>query len=113
MAEELACLQAMIFAIELDFRRVVFEGDSLAVIRRVSASSYDYSVISPIVNDIREAVKGLKSVVFNFVHREGNNAAHALAREGRGFRLPRFWIEEAPCGVTSATALDWEKLNAG
>ncbi|KAK8674241.1 hypothetical protein V6N13_112535 [Hibiscus sabdariffa] len=111
MAEALACLQAVLFAIELCFRRVVFEGESLAVVRRVSALSSDYFVTSPIVNDIRDAVKGLESAVFNFVHREGNNDAHVLAREGRGFRLPRFWIEEAPPCVTTA-ALDWEKLNA-
>ncbi|KAK8499623.1 hypothetical protein V6N12_000140 [Hibiscus sabdariffa] len=78
--QSLACLQAVIFAIELGFRNVVFEDDSLAVIKRVSASSSDYYVISPIVNDIREVVKGLESADFNFVHREGNNAAHALAR---------------------------------
>ncbi|KAK9010599.1 hypothetical protein V6N11_043480 [Hibiscus sabdariffa] len=85
MAEALACLQAVLFAIELG---------------------------GPIVKDIRDAVKGLENAVFKFVHREGNNVAHALAREGRGFRLPRFWIEEAPPCATSAAALDWEKLNA-
>ncbi|KAK9007173.1 hypothetical protein V6N11_051005 [Hibiscus sabdariffa] len=112
MAEALACLQAVIFANELGFRRVVFEGDSLAVIRRVSASFSDYSVISPIVNDIREALKGLESVSFSFFHREGNKSSHSLARDGRGFSLPRFWIEEAALGATSVATLDWEKLNA-
>ncbi|KAK8686644.1 hypothetical protein V6N13_125667 [Hibiscus sabdariffa] len=101
MDEALACLQAVIFTNELGFRRVVFKGDSLTVIRRVFVLISDNSAISPVIHDIREAIKELKSVVFNFVHREVNNAA----------RLPRFWIEKAPPGATSAAVLDWEKLN--
>ncbi|KAK8985052.1 hypothetical protein V6N11_082669 [Hibiscus sabdariffa] len=112
MAEAFACLQAVIFANELGFRRVVFEWDSLTVIRRVSASTPDNSVISTVIHDIREAVKELESVAFNFVHREVNSAAHALAREGRGHMHPRYWIEEAPLGATSAAAVDRKKLNA-
>ncbi|KAK8611942.1 hypothetical protein V6N13_131976 [Hibiscus sabdariffa] len=68
----------LIFAIELGFRNVVFEDDSLAVIKRVTMLLM---------------------------------LSLALAREGRGFRLPRLWIEEAPPGATSTAALDWEKLN--
>ncbi|KAL4377922.1 hypothetical protein GQ457_02G012820 [Hibiscus cannabinus] len=90
MVEALACLQAVIFPNELSFRRMVFEGDSLTVIMRVSASISDNFVISPVIHDIREVAKELESVVFNFIHREGNNDAHTLAREGKGHHLPIF-----------------------
>ncbi|KAK8675474.1 hypothetical protein V6N13_033540 [Hibiscus sabdariffa] len=111
VAEALSCLQAVIFAKELGFRRVVIEGDSQTVIKKkVCSSNADGSLISPIVQDIKEASKDFESVAYSFVRREANNAAHTLAREGRSLCSPTYWIEEAPPGATSAARLDKEGL---
>ncbi|KAL4379005.1 hypothetical protein GQ457_02G014010 [Hibiscus cannabinus] len=111
VALALACLQATIFAKDLGFAKVVIEGDSLTVIKKVCSSTPDGSLIGPIIHDIREASKGFESVIFGFVHRDANITAHTLAREGRGQRSSMFWIEEAPPGTTAAAARDWERLN--
>ncbi|KAL4369641.1 hypothetical protein GQ457_05G009690 [Hibiscus cannabinus] len=111
VAEALACLQATIFAKDLGFAKVVIEGDSLTVIKKVCSSTPDGSLIGPIIHDIREASKGFESVIFGFVHRDANITAHTLAREGRGQRSSMFWIEEAPPGTTAAAARDWKRLN--
>ncbi|KAL4273637.1 hypothetical protein GQ457_13G027630 [Hibiscus cannabinus] len=111
VAEALACLHATIFAKDLGFVKVVIEGDSLSVIKKVCAPAPDGSLIGSIIYDIGEASKGFESVTFGFVLCEANIIAHTLAREGRGQRSSMFWIEEAPPGTTAATARDWERLN--
>ncbi|KAK8706649.1 hypothetical protein V6N13_050204 [Hibiscus sabdariffa] len=50
-------------------------------------------------------------ISFCFTHREANSAAHALAREGKLFNCPMFWIEEAPPNVTLAAEIDRVKLD--
>ncbi|KAK8497417.1 hypothetical protein V6N13_000207 [Hibiscus sabdariffa] len=106
VVEALACLQATIFAKDLGFAKVVIEGDSLTVIKKVCSSTPDGSLIGPIIHDIREASKGFDSVIFGFVHRDANITAHTLAREGKEQRSSMFWIEEAPPGTTAAVARD-------
>ncbi|KAL4308866.1 hypothetical protein GQ457_01G015730 [Hibiscus cannabinus] len=110
VAEALACLQAVTFAKELGFRRVVVEGDSLTVIKKVRSLSADGSLISPIIFDIKDIVKGFDGIAFKFVHRSSNIVAHTLARVGRGHQVPSYWIEEAPPEVTSAAMVDLERL---
>ncbi|KAK8554031.1 hypothetical protein V6N13_072952 [Hibiscus sabdariffa] len=111
VAEALSCLQAVIFAKELGFTRLIIEGYSHIVIRKLCNSSADVSVISPIVHDIKEAAREFESVTYCFVRREANNAAHTLAHEGRSLSSPRYWIEEAPPSATAAAELDREGLN--
>ncbi|KAK8999290.1 hypothetical protein V6N11_070466 [Hibiscus sabdariffa] len=111
VAEALSCLQAAIFAKELGFTRLIIEGDSHTVIRKLCNSAADISVIPPIVHDIKEAARDFESVTYCFVHREANNAAHTLTRKGRSLSSTSYWIEEAPPGATSAAELDKEGLN--
>ncbi|KAK8547536.1 hypothetical protein V6N12_031673 [Hibiscus sabdariffa] len=88
-----------------------FCGRGTFVLASISSSNTDGSVISPIVEDIKEAAKDLESVTYCFVRREANNAAHTLAREGRSLCGPTYWIEEAPPSATSAARLDKEGLD--
>ncbi|KAK8655433.1 hypothetical protein V6N13_108008 [Hibiscus sabdariffa] len=70
-----------------------------------------FCMISSIVHDIIEAAREFESVTYCFVRCEANNAAHILAREGRSLFSPRYWIEEALLGATTAAELDNEGLN--
>ncbi|KAK8614345.1 hypothetical protein V6N13_122705 [Hibiscus sabdariffa] len=81
IAEDLACKQAVLFARDLGFSSVIIEGDSLTVIKKLNASSFDRSIISPIVYDIKDVVRSFDSISFRFVRRDANNAAHVLAYE--------------------------------
>ncbi|KAK8488037.1 hypothetical protein V6N11_021091 [Hibiscus sabdariffa] len=49
IAEARACEDAVNFAIELDFRFIHVEGDSLKVINKILSSSIDHSLIRPII----------------------------------------------------------------
>lgn len=69
IAEAWAWEQAVRFAIDMGFRKVQMEGDSLTVIKRLNSLLH--------------------------IRRNANCAAHSLAKEGRRFQSARFWVEEA------------------
>ncbi|KAL4387252.1 hypothetical protein GQ457_09G002290 [Hibiscus cannabinus] len=110
LAEALSCLQAVKFARDLGFSRVIVEGDYLIVIKKVCSKMADVSLINPVIFDIREVAKGFADIAFCFTHREANSVVHTLAREGKLFNCPMFWIEETPPNATLAAECDREKL---
>ncbi|KAK9030531.1 hypothetical protein V6N11_031956 [Hibiscus sabdariffa] len=110
VAESLACLQAVRYAKDLGFRRVIFEGDSLTVVKKINEGRLERSVTAPLIYDIRVAAKDFDSVSFTFARSDANRAAHTLARDYRSQQSPYFWIEEAPAGATVAANLDRSKL---
>ncbi|KAL4332661.1 hypothetical protein GQ457_07G043390 [Hibiscus cannabinus] len=110
VAEALACRQAVRFAKDLGFSRVVIEGDSLIVIKKLNSDAVDRSLICPIVHDIKVLSKDFNSISFCFVRRRANKAAHALARECRSFSGPCYWIEEAPTATMVECELDRSRL---
>ncbi|KAK8575357.1 hypothetical protein V6N12_063032 [Hibiscus sabdariffa] len=97
---------------ELGFRRIVVEGDSLSVIKKVNCNIADKSIIAPIIHDIKEAARNLESVSFCFARREANNSVHVLARDGRFNGAPMYWIEEAPMNVVLAAKLDRRRMQS-
>ncbi|KAK8507581.1 hypothetical protein V6N11_074043 [Hibiscus sabdariffa] len=109
-AEAYACKQALLFAKDLGFPRVIIEGDSLTIIKKINSDSADRSSIYPIVRDIKFLTRSFTSISFRFVRREANNAAHALARECRNYLDPRYWMEQAPEAATMASELDRSRL---
>ncbi|KAK9013150.1 hypothetical protein V6N11_041169 [Hibiscus sabdariffa] len=82
VAEALACRQVVWFARELGFSRVIIEGDSLTVIKKLNSNAVD----------------------------RANKAAHALAYECRRFPGPCYWVEEAPVATTAECELDRSRL---
>ncbi|KAL4272913.1 hypothetical protein GQ457_13G017030 [Hibiscus cannabinus] len=106
VAEAKACESAVLFAIELGFKSVQVEGDSLTVIRKFSSGSLDKSIIQPIITDIKAKLHLFEKITFSHVGRQGNAAAHALARIHTQFQLPRYWVEEAPQEVEQITLAD-------
>ncbi|KAL4311864.1 hypothetical protein GQ457_01G034310 [Hibiscus cannabinus] len=103
VAEAKACESAVLFTIELGFKSVQVEGDSLTVIRKFSSDSLDKSIIQPIITDIKAKLHLFEKITFSHVGRQGNAAAHALARIHTQFQLPRYWVEEAPQEVEQIT----------
>ncbi|KAK8492829.1 hypothetical protein V6N12_009711 [Hibiscus sabdariffa] len=88
------------------FSGVVVEGDSLTVIRKLSSDSLDKSIIQPIIIDIKAKLQLFEKITFSHVGRQGNAAAHALAKIHTQFQLPRYWVKEAPQEVEQVTIAD-------
>ncbi|KAK8618446.1 hypothetical protein V6N13_132438 [Hibiscus sabdariffa] len=85
MAEALSCLQAVTFAWELGFTRVVVEGDS----------------------HIKSFSRAFTSVTFCFVHRAANMAAHNMSHEGKAFDYPIIGLKKSRL----ARCLLWRKID--
>lgn len=106
VAEARACERAFCFALDMGFRNLILEGDSLTVIKKLTSNKMDRSILSPISQNIRSLERFFEKVSYQFVSREINRAAHALAMEGRHRVSPYFWVEEAPSSVADLAEMD-------
>ncbi|KAL4278726.1 hypothetical protein GQ457_03G026240 [Hibiscus cannabinus] len=106
VAEALACDQAVLFASSLGFRRVIVEGDSSSIIKKVQSSSLDKSYSFAMIVNIKRRFSDFANITFHHVRRLLNEPAHILAKMGRLFPLPKSWIGEAPSLVDEAVLRD-------
>ncbi|KAK8479940.1 hypothetical protein V6N12_030476 [Hibiscus sabdariffa] len=95
---------------ELGFSKVIIEGDSLTVIKKLNSNAVDRSVICPIVHNIKILSKDFSSISFCFVRRGANKATHALAHECGSNHGPCYWIEKAPVATMTECGLDRSRL---
>ena len=70
-AELLACRKAVEFATDARFSELVIEGDNSNVMRAISSSMADLSLLGNVVDDVRHLVLGLHWVNFNCTKRGG------------------------------------------
>ncbi|KAA3485159.1 reverse transcriptase [Gossypium australe] len=108
VAEARACERAILFAMDMGFQKIILEGDSLTVIKKLRSAKNDRSVIRSIIQNICKIATLVEEVSFSFSPRKGNQAAHTLAMEGYRWPLPCCWIEEIPDSVNSIVMKNWE-----
>ncbi|KAK9042223.1 hypothetical protein V6N11_017300 [Hibiscus sabdariffa] len=84
-----ACEKATNFAIDLGFRSVHVEEDSPSVIKKLTSTTTNKSIISPIISDIQILRDSFENITFSFMGRKGNEVAHELARVGLQYSEPR------------------------
>ncbi|MFQ6622490.1 hypothetical protein Gotur_003087 [Gossypium turneri] len=81
--EAKACEHVVCFVINIGFRRVQFEGDSLIVIKKLVSCTMDHLILSPIITDNKQRLGFFIEATFLHTRRDTNAAAYALAWEGR------------------------------
>ncbi|MBA0692894.1 hypothetical protein Goari_010418, partial [Gossypium aridum] len=91
VAEARACERALYFVLDMGFKKVVLEGDSLTVIKKLNSNITDRSVLNPISQHIRVLAGFLEEVTYIFVLRKANKTAHELALVGWNQKSPCFW----------------------
>ncbi|KAH1064911.1 hypothetical protein J1N35_029898 [Gossypium stocksii] len=80
MPKARACEKAIFFfAVDMGFRRVILEWDSLTVIKKLKTSVEDKSILRSIIHNIRFIEKNFERVSYLFIPREFNKAVHTLA----------------------------------
>ncbi|XWS22732.1 hypothetical protein CRYUN_Cryun29cG0061600 [Craigia yunnanensis] len=89
-------VSAMIFASEMGFTNVEFEGDALAVIRKMQGGDTDFSPIGNVIEEARNRVFMFQKCCFMHVGRKGNEVANRLAKYGLGISDDIIWVEECP-----------------
>ncbi|KAL4335266.1 hypothetical protein GQ457_07G037440 [Hibiscus cannabinus] len=105
-AEALAAKKGVKAAIDLGFRKVIVEGDSLTVITKLKSTDRDFSEIGAITEDTRCFLRNLECSRLSFIRRRGNRVAHELARERFSITADQSWIEEAPARIEAIAAED-------
>ncbi|XP_039013482.1 uncharacterized protein LOC120143162 [Hibiscus syriacus] len=93
-------------AVDLGFRDVIVEGDSKAVISKLSSETTDYSEISALVWEVKGNARGLHACTYRHIHQSGNKTAHLLATLNNEDEDNRFWVEEAPRSVEEQASED-------
>ena len=108
-AEVLACRRAVEFSRGVGFSRVIIEGDCLNVMRALSVSIENSSLLGHIYEDIKFNLRGMQVLSINWVKRGGNMVAHTLAKHARNLLNDLFWIEDTP--PPAADALYYDSLH--
>nr|POE70745.1 hypothetical protein CFP56_36531 [Quercus suber] len=97
--EALAARKATKFVVELGLSFSKFEGDSEMVWRAVRAVDWAHSSIGESVKDTMSIVGSLRTFSFSRTRRQGNCAAHALAKRAIiSFHL-LVWMEHVPTNI--------------
>ncbi|XP_016706908.2 uncharacterized protein [Gossypium hirsutum] len=107
VAKARACKRALILAKLKGFRRLIVEGDSLTVIKKLIKNEKDRSIIRSIVHNIHRLCQGFDEVSYKFVNRPLNAAAHILAVEGRHRKVCGAWVNGIPETVRLVVEEDW------
>jgi ribonuclease HI len=85
MAEALAVRRAMSLADEEGFRKLLVVSDCLSVIHRINSVMPDRSPVGVVIQDIKALANNFSDISFSHVYRQGNEAAHILARSAERF----------------------------
>ena len=94
--EALTLRDAVFFAVERQYSRVLFEVDCAELVRVWSEGRRDRSVISPILDDIRELGQSFQSFSIQFVRREANQSAHNCAKFACNNVTSQVWLGASP-----------------
>lgn len=101
-AELMACRKAIEFSKEAGFSRPIIEGDSLNVIRALSDSTENRSLLVHIYDDIKCDLRGMQVLSFSWAKRCRNMVAHSLAKHAWNLLDDMYWIENTPVRMTDA-----------
>ncbi|KAK9988307.1 hypothetical protein SO802_028546 [Lithocarpus litseifolius] len=93
--EAFALLQGVLFAVEMGLTRVIFESDDLALIQAVN-SNENGGDLGHILQDIKAQALVFNWSIFQHLKRDGNKAAHELARDAKLTGHSRTWKGVSP-----------------
>nr|POF20470.1 hypothetical protein CFP56_63887 [Quercus suber] len=95
ITEAYALLHGVLFALELQIDQVIFESDALSIILSIS-SEFAGSDFSHILEDIKAASSTFSHCSFHHLKRDGNRAAHTLAKEAKSSCQSKIWKGFSP-----------------
>ena len=93
----LACRRVVEFSREVGFSWVIIEGDCLYVMRALSISTENSSLLGHIYEDIKFHLRGMQVLSINWVKKGGNMVAHTLAKHARNLINDLYWIKILHC----------------
>ena len=91
-AELLACRKAMEFATDAGFLELVVERDNANVMKAMSSSMANLSLLGNVVKDVHQLILDLHWVNICYTRRGGNRLAHVLAQHARNISDYEAWV---------------------
>ena len=95
----------------MGFQEVILKGDSLVVDHDIHASASDRSAHRQIVADIRVVLNSRQSWMIGHTKRDGNQAAHGLAKDALGNQMDRIWLDDIPNCISATVDLELSALS--
>ena len=99
--EVLAACNAICLARELQFNKVIIEGDSEVVIKALNSSNTSSTSFGHIIQDIKIVSAAFSEIRFCHTRRQGNKVAHSIARRACNFSPFIVWMEDVPPDILS------------
>jgi hypothetical protein len=84
----------------LGLQSIMLEGDASVVIEALRREGEDLSRFGNVILETKELLKGFHFWEANLVRREGNNAAHLLARHATNQELNQVWVDSFPSCIS-------------
>ncbi|KAK9986628.1 hypothetical protein SO802_031579 [Lithocarpus litseifolius] len=105
--EALAARRAARFVVELGLNDSEFEGDSEVVWRALTTADEAHSSMGEIIKDTLSIVGSLQTFSFSHTRRQGNCAAHALAKRAIISFPLLVWMEHVPTDISHVVISDF------
>ena len=109
VGEAMAALFAVEFGRDIGVKDVIMEGDSLITVNAIRGESHKWSYYGHIIEDIKVVLSNFHRWEVGHIRREGNAAAHHLAKWAIGAKNEQIWVEETPRCIEDVVLL--ERLN--
>ena len=98
VTEAFTLLHGVLFALEMQISRAIFELDALSII--LALSSFEVGgELGHILEDIKSGSSSFSHCTFHHLKRDGNRAAHSLAREAKTSGQSKVWKGTPPSCV--------------
>ena len=109
--ESLAAATTLSLAIDLGFRRVILEGDSMEVIQALRENLQPLTPMGLLIEDVRRFSQNFDELLYSHTKRNGNAVAHSLAKYA--LSIPDFlvWIEDVPSHIFPIVQADLAHLH--
>ncbi|MBA0556135.1 hypothetical protein Golob_026262 [Gossypium lobatum] len=96
VAEALACRRATQIGIDMNWEKVIIEGDSLSIIKKCKTSIPDKSKVCAYIHDIHKLLLKYKECIFEYIPRARNSLAHTLAKETMNNKIVVYLVGGVP-----------------
>lgn len=101
----------MLFAADLGLKDIIIECDAQLVVRYLGRQIVPPSSICLVVDGIREGLKRFNAWEVAHTRRNGNHAAHILARQAKFLNGCNIWVEETPPNIVDQIQIDVTQCN--
>uniref|UniRef100_A0A2N9GCE4 RNase H type-1 domain-containing protein n=1 Tax=Fagus sylvatica TaxID=28930 RepID=A0A2N9GCE4_FAGSY len=108
--EASAARTAVNLILELGFREVDIEGDSLEIINALLQNSPCFTLYGHLITDTSIIAQNLNSFQFMHVKRDGNTVAHSLAKRARHCEPFEVWMESVPPDLRNILSSDFSLI---